>query len=481
MFDESKCGSNIDSCLSNAKFELYYENSQNQKVLIREIVTDYTIDEETGDNHLSSVMFDNLPLGTYYLKETQPAWGYNLYETGVAPVDEDGFIKIELVDEKTYEVIVNNNYTKICITKLDSSLGNNVLDNAIFQIQDIDGSVVEEFRTSSQEGPYCLTGQLQTGSYFLEEVEAPFGYVFDSKKYHFVVGNGESDISTLQDVGEYTDISVVNNNITVTNRKGVVISKSDITTGACVEGALLTIRDSNGEIVKDSNNNEIGKWVSTCGSTNTDIDYKCAETMSEAIDDDDAYICTERKKTAENTYSLTLDAGTYTLTETMTEELRKQGYSSESETIEFTVDENGNVSSELDMKDAPIKVCIYKVSKDSNTPLEGAVFEIYEKGSNTPWTTLTSSEIKDNNCINKLPFGTYIVKEIQAPNGYKISNEEVEIEVKDTKERQEFYIEDEVITPKTALDNNQILVIIASIFMMFGIGLVGYYGFKKQN
>lgn len=492
-FDPSRCGGNANQCLSNAKFGLYIDdpnhpNDPTKRILIREIETNYSdhgdYDEDSGQTagelDLSSVIIDNLPLGTYYLKETQPAYGYDLYTSGIGVVDQYGFIKIEVTGENTYDVVVNNTQTKICITKVDGQSSSTILDNAIYEIRDIDDNVIEEFRTSSQQGSYCLTGQLQAGSYFLQEVEAPFGYILDSKKYHFVVGRGESDISSLEDVGEYTTITPVNNVITLKNRKGVTISKSDVTTGACVSGAELTVRDSNGEIVTDSNGNQIGRWISTCGTGDEmELQYSCV-TGTETGGEND-YICTERRLTGENTYSLSLPAGTYTLTETMTPELQRQGYSSESETVTFTVDADGNVSSDLDMKDAPIKACIYKVSKDSKDPIAGAVFEIYEKGSDTPYTTLTSSEMKDNNCIDRLPFGTYIVKEIKAPDGYEISNEEIEIEVKNTKERQEFYIEDEVIAPRTALDNTQLLIIIASIFMMFGIGLVGYYGFKKQN
>ena len=168
------------------------------------------------------------------------------------------------------------------------------------------------------------------------------------------------------------------------------------------------------------------------------------------------------------------------VTEEMTEELRKNGYSSEAETIEFTVDEYGKASSSLEMKDAPIKVCIYKVSKDNNTPLDGAEFEIYNEDG-TLYRNFIPSSVKANSCLDRIPFGNYTIKEIKAPDGYKISNEEIKIEVKDTKEKQEFYIENEVIAPKTSLDSTKILAIIAAVFMMFGLGMVGYYGFRKQK
>ena len=62
-----------------------------------------------------------------------------------------------------------------------------------------------------------------------------------------------------------------------------------------------------------------------------------------------------------------------------------------------------------------------------------------------------------------------------------IGKEAVEIVVKDTSETQLFEIENELEVPKTSMDASRMVVIIASIFMTFGLVLVGYYGYKKQK
>ena len=80
-----------------------------------------------------------------------------------------------------------------------------------------------------------------------------------------------------------------------------------------------------------------------------------------------------------------------------------------------------------------------------------------------------------------MPVGTYTIKEVKAPEGYKISNEEITITVEDTSERQIFEITNELDVPKTSLDYSRIIIIIASVFMVFGVCLVGYYGYKKQK
>ena len=463
-FDVSKCGSSATDCLSNSKFELYYGD---EKVLYK--IT------ETSYNDTSTVVFNDLPLGTYWLKETQPAHGYDIYPSGTrveypdgttGTIGQDGLIKIELTDTQTFGVIVNNTPTKICFTKLDASNNNATLGGAQYQIQDIDGMAVEVFETSGNVGQekYCIEGQLQAGSYIIREISAPSGYSLDAKRYHFVLGRGTSSIANITDIGSPQTVVPVNDTITFTDKKEVEISKSDATTGACVKGAELVVRDSNGEIVKNNSGVEVGKWTSTCECDN--------DPLMSGLSEEALRSCNSQK--------ISLNPGTYTLTETMTEELRQQGYSSESETITFVVDENGKVATPVDMKDAPIKVCIHKVDQGTNELLEGATFNLYKEDGKTLYKKITTSTNESNNCLSYVPYGTYYVKEIKAPEGYVALEEEVKIEVKDTKDIQNFYIENEVEAPKTALNNTKLLMTISSIFMVFGVCLVGYYVIKKK-
>jgi hypothetical protein len=82
------------------------------------------------------------------------------------------------------------------------------------------------------------------------------------------------------------------------------------------------------------------------------------------------------------------------------------------------------------------QIQITKVSGDDNevnalpagTPLEGAIFEIYEHKSGNLIDRISSGA--DGRAVSKaLPLGRYSVKEVQAPKWYKISDQALDIEL----------------------------------------------------
>ena len=76
---------------------------------------------------------------------------------------------------------------------------------------------------------------------------------------------------------------------------------------------------------------------------------------------------------------------------------------------------------------------INKVSTDSNTPLKGAVFGIYNKG--TDELVYTTEQTEDEGFVKfdlGLDIGEYYIKEITAPEGYELSDESKEFVVEGT-------------------------------------------------
>ena len=422
----SICSSSV--CLENAEFILYYNEIKPEN-----IKAEITVNK--------TYVLNDLPAGTYYLKETQAPNGYDLYDYGTSLVDSDGYIKLEITGESTTSVIINNKKVpKICFLKVDSKDSSKVLDGANLFIEDIDEAVYADFITSSQEGAYCLPeGTLQVGTYYIYEETAPTSYIKSNTKYKFVVGKNEKILEedSDSDVKGAVELKNVNNTITIPNTRG--ITKSDLSTGACVEGAKLVIKDSNGE--------EVDSWTSSCKK------------------DENGNII------GNDPHEIPIEPGKYTLTET----IAPSGYAT-AETIEFTVDENGEVDKVLDMKDAPIEICIKKVSKNKEV-LSGAELEIYNEDG-TLFDKFTTNE--SDYCTN-MPIGKYTVKEVVAPDGYQLLDEVKTIEVKDTSSVQVFEIENEVSVPKTSRNASKTLTMISLIFIIFGVASVGYYVYAEKN
>lgn len=429
--DASICGTK--GCLENAKFILYYNEIKPENIKAEIKLVNNTVK--------GTYVLSNLPAGTYYLKETQAPNGYDLYDYGTSLVDSNGYIKLTVDENSTISVIINNKKVpEICFLKVDSKDPNKILDGANLFIEDIDESVYVDFITSSQEGAYCLPeGTLQVGTYYIYEESAPINYIKSNTKYKFVVGKNEKihEEDSDSEVKGAVELKVINNKITIPNTRG--ITKSDLSTGACLEGAKLTIKDSNGSVVDE--------WISSCKK----------DSQGNVIGNDP--------------HEIPVKPGKYTLTETIT----PSGYAT-AETIEFTINEKGEVDKVLDMKDAPIEVCIKKVSKNKEN-LSGAEFEIYkEDGSLFDKFTTTESDY----CTN-MPIGKYTIKETAAPKGYQLIEEVKTIEVKDTSETQVFEIENEVIVPKTSLNASKVLTMISLVFIIFGVGAVGYYVYAQKN
>lgn len=171
--------------------------------------------------------------------------------------------------------------------------------------------------------------------------------------------------------------------------KQVEISKIDVTTGEELEGAELTVTDEEGNV--------IDSWIST----------KTPHIVAGLVEGG-RYILTE--KTAPFGYYVT-------------------------ESIEFTVTGEKDIQKVV-MKDAPILSSI-KVNKvDSitkqNIKSNKFAFTLYADAECTKEIITVNANIEDGTAIfEDLRFGTYYIKETQAPKGYELSDEVVEIVIND--------------------------------------------------
>ena len=184
--------------------------------------------------------------------------------------------------------------------------------------------------------------------------------------------------------------TLVNRKLTLTaepSKVEVKISKQDITGSKEVKGATLVIKKGNTEVTK---------WVS------------------------------------EGTIKkISLDAGTYTLEET----IAPAGYKLSSSKVTFTVNSNGTVTvdgkvvDKVIMKNEPFYITISKLGLTKDKELVGAKLKITDKdgkltidldGKSLEWITTESAE------KFHLAEGTYYLTEIEAPAGYIKSDKIIE-------------------------------------------------------
>ncbi len=287
--------------------------------------------------------FERLPAGEYTLIEVQAPTesGYIHAEDVRFTVEETGEIqKVEMKDD----------YTKVRISKTDITSGKEVI-GATLTILDSDGNAVEEWVT---DGSPKEIDYLPVGEYTLREVQAPTesGYI-----------HAEDVRFTVEEIGEIQKVEMKD------DYTKVRISKKDIVTGKCVEGATLTILDSEG--------NEVTSWTSDRSSK--EIDY--------------------------------LPVGEYTLREVQAP--TADGYV-HAEDVRFTVEETGEIQM-VEMKDDYTKLSVLKLdAENAEIPVNGAILQLLRKDGTVyeEWTTDGRPHT-----IDHLPVGSYVLREKSAPRG----------------------------------------------------------------
>ena len=334
----------------------------------------------TKEDHI----INDIEAGTYTLTETKAPNGYELSTKKIKfTVDEDGKITDE--DGKSInKVVMYNKPTdkkSVTISKQDIATSKE-LPGASLTVTDASGNEVDSW-TSTNESH--TINDIKAGTYKLKETHAPDGYILSEETITFTIDeNGK----LTNESGEEVNKIIMYNELK--KEKNVTISKQDIATSKELPGASLTVTDANG--------NQIDSWIST-SEPHTIKDIK---------------------------------AGTYTLKETQA----PNGYVISTETIKFTIDENGKLTNEAGaeiekvvMFNKPIPKTDVTISKQDITTskeLPGASLTVTDANGNQvdSWVSTNESHI-----IKGLTEGTYTLKETQAPNGYILKTETITFKI----------------------------------------------------
>ena len=327
----------------------------------------------------SPYTIDRLDPGTYYVEELVAPDGY------VPLSNRESFV----VDQNTtnIQVVIENEKTKLNLGKVDASSGSYV-SGARLRLTDSDGEEVETFTTSN--APYVIEG-LSYGTYYLEEVEAPAGYIKTDEvvEINFNSSNSSSSVYTISNT-----------------TGGLTIRKIDSETGEAVSGALLEISDGN-------------EVIETFRTTET------AHTLSN------------------------LSEGTYYVRELEA----PNGYIVDNTRYEVTISDD-NPNYDLVIRNRPITVNLGKIDARTGEYISGATMRLArEDGIMEPITFVSTNSPY---VVKRLTPGIYSLTELEAPAGYVGTGSIITFRVLESGEVQTVNISNDITTISV---NNRVLTV----------------------
>ena len=301
------------------------------------------------------------------------------------------------------------------------NIGGDEIEGAKIQVFDKDNNLVDEWVSSKE--PHIIKNLVEGETYTLHEEITPDGYV------------KATDITLTVTTDKETQHEVMIDKI-------VDVTKTDLTNGEKLEGAELVVTDEEGNI--------IDKWISS----------------------------------KEPHHITGLEEGKkYTLTEITA----PYGYEI-TESIEFEVSLDKETQL-VEMKDMPIlkSVRVEKLDKDTKEHIKSNkfVFGIYEDEACTQLIKEAgANEFEGTALFDELRYGTYYIKEIKAPTGYKLSEQVVKIEINDKgvfaddvslEEKDGVYSFEyyNSLLPKIQTGNETNYILLGSLAVISLIGIIG--------
>ena len=349
-----------NNLLKGGEFELYY------KAPDANVFGHYT-DNNVGNTFTTTdgtIVFENLPYGEYYVKEISAPPGYVL-----AGSDESEHVTLLKTDAHRTVTMVNKTYKgSITIYKLDEV--GNALAGAEFTLYP-----TNETKAVDENG--CVTfSDLTAGTYYIQETKVPYGY-----------GGVSGSVSVTID--ENVDVNSINvpGNVSVTGKKITINWKNQK-----VYGSLKVVK---------------------YGKDNALLQGAVFELSGNGIEKQTATTNNDGVVLFEN-----LPYGDYTL-----KEIRPPiGYvvSSElSKGVLVKIESTEEILVRYTNTTQKGKIEIEK-KNSSGGNLSGAVFGLYTDSAATSAIETATSDNNGMVVFDGLEAGTYYVKEITAPTGYKL-------------------------------------------------------------
>lgn len=400
--------------LSGAVFGIYNKKDiqANGKVLVK---ADTLLQEMTSDENGMATCTLDLPFGEYYVKELKAPEGFVSSDEVLEFVAEYQGQETKIV---SLQAVKKNEPTTAEFTKSDLTTGVE-LEGARLKVMDKDGNVIDEW-TSEKDKPHVIKRLVVGETYTLHEEFAPYGYL------------KATDVTfTVKDTAEVQKVEMkdeVPKGLLIINKKGEFLEK-------------ITLLDNVKGTVEHFFEYITGNLSEVTFEVYAAEDIKAADGVSAdhyKKDELVGTITTDEKGIAKME---DLPVGKYYVKEVKT----AHGFVLDGEPrfVDLTYrDQDTPVvtfDEEWQNNRQKIKVTILKKEKETERMLEGAIFGLFTKEDikgrdgkvlMEAGTLIEQKTTDENGQIlfkADLPVdGTYIVKEIYAPDGFVTSNEEKE-------------------------------------------------------
>lgn len=240
--------------LGNAEYDVYaaediYSADQHKQLLYAK--NQRVAHIQTDENGIAET--DLLPLGTYEIEEIVAPKGYVLNNKRIQVVLDEENQSIEVVSQ-SLQLENERQQLTLQVLKQDADTSAPIVGAkfGLYAKEDIlahNGDVLVQAGTflesaeSDGKGFVQFKADLPLGKYWIQEIEAPLGYVKQDEKW---------EIDTTDD--DCQDAVISYQKVFKNQRTRVEISKQDVTTSKELPGASLEVRDESGKL--------IDRWIS---------------------------------------------------------------------------------------------------------------------------------------------------------------------------------------------------------------------------